>query len=267
MHTVGVVATKYFFSRLYGYKRRDLIHKNMKIHTPQLLVFIRHGETPRNVVQSHSPIHFRDHESKKGVAGIPDHCIPLTPRGIAQARRVGKELKNRFGAFDTAYHSGYVRTEKTLAGILEAYTAEERARLAIKRSIRLRERESGYSFDMTKDEAEQHFPWMADYWKTIGPLFARPSGGESLAQVIERVEPFLEKMFREEEGKRVCVVMHGRVLAAIRFLLENWTYEEAEAFLNHRSPKNCGVTVYRPDSKNGILALSEYNTVYEPDTA
>ena len=35
----------------------------------------------------------------------------------------------------------------------------------------------------TKEEAEKSFPWLREYWETFGGFFARPPGGESLADV------------------------------------------------------------------------------------
>jgi hypothetical protein len=62
---------------------------------------------------------------------------------------------------------------------------------------------------MTDAEASAAFPWLQDYWSTFGPFFARPPGGESLAQVCERVYAFLQKVARTMAGKRVLVVSHA----------------------------------------------------------
>jgi broad specificity phosphatase PhoE len=39
---------------------------------------------------------------------------------------------------------------------------------------------------MTTAEAESAFPWLQDYWITYGPIFGRPPGGESMADVAKR---------------------------------------------------------------------------------
>jgi broad specificity phosphatase PhoE len=71
------------------------------------------------------------------------------------------------------------------------------------------------------------FPWLQDYWGTFGPFFARPPGGESLAQVCECVYAFHQKLARTMAGRRVLVVTHGGTLWCFRYVLEGWTYEEA----------------------------------------
>ena len=59
----------------------------------------------------------------------------------------------------------------------------------------IRERDSGYAYDMTEEEAKKQFPWMEEYWKTFGGFFAVPPGGESYAQVAQRIYLFLDTIF------------------------------------------------------------------------
>jgi broad specificity phosphatase PhoE len=65
-------------------------------------------------------------------------------------------------------------------------------------------------------------------WKTSGPFFTRPLGGESLAQVCERVQAFLQKVARTMAGKRVLIVSHAGTMWCMRSVLEGWTHEEAD---------------------------------------
>jgi broad specificity phosphatase PhoE len=230
------------------------------IKRPTLLVFIRHAESMRNEAKRGS-IYFNDDEARRDVEGIPDHLIPLTETGLQQAALTGPALRRRFGAPDYLYHSGYKRAAQTAEGILAAYTAKEQAKIQVRQHIFIRERDPGYAYDMTKDEVARIFPFMDKYWKTFGGFFARPIGGESLAQVTERAYLFLNMLFRDRAGQKVFVVTHGGALRCFRFLLERWDYEQALHWPRGHRPKNCGLTVYCYDRKTGRLILQEYNTV------
>ena len=135
-------------------------------------------------------------------------------------------VRARFGVFDYVYHSGYRRTADTAAGILSAYTDDERAAMKLRAHAFIRERDNGYTWDMTTAEAEAAFPWLQDYWDTHGPWFARPPGGESLADVAQRAYLFLNMLFRDRAGQRILVSTHGGTLRAFRSLLERWPVQD-----------------------------------------
>jgi 2,3-bisphosphoglycerate-dependent phosphoglycerate mutase len=226
---------------------------------PSLLVLVRHGESARNVAKKGS-VFFADDEARKSVRGLPDYKVPLTEEGWRQAERTGAALRERFGAFAALYHSGYRRTVETAEGLLRAYPEEELAALERHQNLFIRERDPGFAYDMTTAEAEAAFPWLDAYWKTFGSFFAHPPGGESMAQVCERVALFLDILARDQAGRRVLVVTHGGTIRAFRYLLERWSYEEATERFFAEGPKNCSVTVYERAGE-GRLSLSEYNAV------
>jgi broad specificity phosphatase PhoE len=188
--------------------------------------------------------------------------VPLTDEGWRQARMTGNGLRGEFGLFDYIYHSGYRRAEETAAGILEAYTDEERGRMPMRGNAFIRESDNGFAYDMTTAEAEAAFPWLQPYWDTFGPWFSRPPGGESLQDVANRVYLFINMLFRDRAGARVLVVTHGGTLRAFRFLLERWTFDHASATLpTYRTP-NCSVTVYAYNPDSARLELRDLNRVY-----
>jgi 2,3-bisphosphoglycerate-dependent phosphoglycerate mutase len=220
---------------------------------PALLVLVRHGESLRNIAMKSSR-YFLDDEARRPIRGIPDHLIPLTGHGHHQARVTGLALRERFGAFDQVYHSGYRRTVETTDALLEAYAPAERERIRVRHHLFIRERDQGHAYDMTDAEAAAAFPWLNDYWNMFGPFFARPPGGESLAQVCERVYAFLRKISRTMAGKRVLIVTHGGTIWCFRYVIERWTYEEAEERFRTEHVRNCSVTAYEPDG-SGRLTL------------
>jgi 2,3-bisphosphoglycerate-dependent phosphoglycerate mutase len=131
------------------------------------------------------------------------------------------------------------------------------AQMHVRHHLFIRERDGGHAYDMTDAEATAAFPWLQNYWYTFGPFFARPPGGESLAQVCERVYAFLQKMARTMAGRRVLVVTHGGTLWCFRYVLERWSYEEAEERFRTEAILNCSVTSYRYDEAARRLVLGE----------
>lgn len=226
------------------------------MNRPALLVLVRHGESERNIAKRQNRFYLND-EARKAVKGIPDHRISLTDEGRRQAAVTGRAIRDAFGAFDYVIHSGYARTAETAAAILAAYPAEERRQMHVRHHLFIRERDGGHAYDMTDAEATAAFPWLQEYWNTVGPFFARPPGGESLAQVCERVYAFLQKMARTMAGRRVLVVTHGGTLWCFRYVLERWTYEEAESRFRTEAILNCSVTSYRYDEGARRLVLEQ----------
>lgn len=230
---------------------------------PELLVLVRHAESKRNRAKQ-GATYFADEYARRDVKGIPDHKVALTRRGIMQAQETGHALREKFGTFDYAYHSGFLRTEDTLNKILEAYTTEEQDAIKKRMNAFISERHPGFAYDMTEEEAEKHFPFLQEYWDTFGGFFATPIGGESLFMVTLRVYLFLNMLFRDRVGKKVLVVTHGGTLRCFRFLLEHWDYNQAVSWPEGESPKNCGVTYYertRNDTGDHLI-LRGYNTTY-----
>lgn len=225
-----------------------------RVPRPARVVLVRHAESERNLAKKGNRF-FLDDEARKPVAGVADHRTALTARGRRQASLTGVALKRDFGPFDYAYHSGYRRTRETLEHLLAAYSEEARARIRVRHHLFLRERDTGYTFDMTTAEAESAFPWLQPYWDTYGPMFGRPPGGESFADVAKRVYLFLGMLFRDRGDRRTLVVTHGGTLWMFRMILERWTWEEAEDHFRSGSVPQCSVTDYAYDPAAGRLVL------------
>ncbi len=233
----------------------------MPLERPALLVLVRHAESARNVAKKGNTF-FLDDESRKAVQGIPDQHVPITDEGRRQAELTGRALRAEYGVFDRVYHSGYRRTQETAEHLLAAYPGEERERMIVRHHLFLRERDAGWTYDMTTAEAAAAFPWLQGYWDTFGRFFARPPGGESLAELAERVYLFLQKLYRDPHNQRVLVVSHGGTLRVFRYLLERWTHDEFLDRWESEPVANCAVTTYALDPANGRMALRSLNRVY-----
>jgi broad specificity phosphatase PhoE len=227
---------------------------------PGTLVLLRHPQSVRNA-NKHGTLFFPDDASRDAVKGVGDHLTPLTEFGHRQAIEAGAALKARFGVPDEIFHSGYVRTEAGKDGILAAYTEAERAKIRIERDWRIRERSTGWCFDMTVADVAKHFPWLQEYWRTAGEFFGMPPGGESLAQVVDRVAPFVKDLYWGRAGRTTFVVSHGNTIRCLRFLIEDLTYAAFDAKPPDvfRWPPNCGMVAYRfdADGKPELIAENE----------
>jgi 2,3-bisphosphoglycerate-dependent phosphoglycerate mutase len=228
---------------------------------PALLVLVRHAESARNQAKKGN-VYFADDAARRVVRGTAEQHVPLTADGHKQAEQTGRAIRDRFGVFDYVYTSGYARTDQTADGLLSAYPEEERSRTKVRMNLFVRERDPGFTYDMTEAEAESAFPWLNEYWQTFGGFFARPPGGESLADVVGRVHTFLNTLFRDRAGQKVMVVTHGGTIRCFRFALERWHYDQASHRLVDQSPANCGVTTYRCGQSGDRLELEDYNQVY-----
>jgi broad specificity phosphatase PhoE len=234
---------------------------DQEIERPLQLVLVRHAESVRNEAKKDASF-FADEYARNKVRGQADYETPLTDVGQAQARITGHVLKQSFGQFDYIYHSGFRRTVQTVEEMLNSYTPAEQERMRVRMSSFIRERDPGYTYDMTEKEAKEAFPYMAEYWKTFGGFFAAPPGGESLAEVTQRIYTFLDTVFRDRAGQKVLVVTHAGAIRAFRFLLEQWDYDQALNAVTEDKPKTCGVTVYSYDRHEKRLMLKGYNHTY-----
>lgn len=232
---------------------------------PMLLVFIRHAQSVNNKAYA-GKVFLEAHDQVTNGHRLPDHRIPLSEEGEWQALQSGPFLRMKFGAPDVMIHSGHVRTRQTLHGIIGAYGG---ARIPIREDRLWREREGGHTYLMPRAEVEQNFPYQQPYWNLVGDYYARPAGGESLADVLEkRLITAFADLYKRFAGKRVFIFTHGRVIQCARAYLDELNIEQLEAYLKFLddAPKNCAIMVYRYSPELGKMVLDEYNTVCWQDS-
>lgn len=157
-------------------------------------IVVRHGETQWNV------------ESR--IQGHLDS--PLTAEGVAQAAAIAERLAAE--PFDALVASDLGRALQTAEPIAR------RRGLAVIREPRLRERHFGVGEGLTYGEIDARFPDVFSRVRETDPDFVIP-GGESRRQFHERVHGAFAALAREYDGRRVAVVAHGGVLAALYRLI------------------------------------------------
>jgi broad specificity phosphatase PhoE len=128
--------------------------------------------------------------------------VPLTDDGREQARAAAAVLEGI--TFDRVVTSGLPRTLET-AGIV-APSVE------LESWPELREIEAGRLTDIPEDEIEQAF---VSVWRDVVPENVRFLGGETIASLLDRVLPALERLLADREWDILLAVLHGGVNRAI----------------------------------------------------
>ena len=240
----------------------------MRSNWPNRIIQVRHGQSVRNAAKGATMAFYDIKEAVGPAKGIPDHLIPLTEIGIQQAIAAGKGICQKYPDIDVAMDSGYLRVAETRKLVLDAYPEAVRNKIQLVQDVGIRERVSGWAFDMYSHEAPAAFPWLEAYWRLFGHFFSQPPGGESVADAIDRREIFTLKLRMDFAGKNILIAEHGREIACSRHILEGWTWQETEKFIQPKNPdrpKNCGVTVYEYSEELDRMKLVEYNTVFAPE--
>jgi len=176
------------------------------------LVLVRHGESEGNVAHRRSTN--GDHSLYSGEF-LERHSSlwRLTERGKEQAATAGSWLKEHTDIdnkpFDYHYTSEFLRAMETAAlmDIPDARWFTE---------THCRERDWG-QWDLTaqKDKCATE-----EARRKRHGLYFAPGGGESLAQVMIRVDSMLQFMHQRLHDKKVVMVCHGELMWAFRIRFE-----------------------------------------------
>jgi 2,3-bisphosphoglycerate-dependent phosphoglycerate mutase len=181
------------------------------------LIIMRHGQSQWNL--------------ENRFTGWED--VDLTPAGEDEARRAGVLIKDY--PIDAVYSSTLKRARLTVEMALDS-AAEAGADLSalrdgdgwrITRDDALRERHYGDLVGLNKAEtAEKYGDEQVHLWRR--GFEVRPPGGESLADVVERVRPYFDAEIGPlvRTGQNVLVSAHGNSLRALLLILGEYTAEE-----------------------------------------
>lgn len=151
---------------------------------------VRHGQTDWNAARRYQ--------------GQAD--IPLNETGINQAKALAQQIAAQ--KFDAIYASDLVRASKTAAILAEPLG------LPVKIDVRLREICQGIWEGMSLDEVQEKY---AEDFKrgAEDPAFSRAPGGESVAEVTERMAEAANEITQRHTGGKILLVSHGLAVSTL----------------------------------------------------
>mgnify|MGYP005918625611 FL=1 len=165
-------------------------------------LIIRHGQSTANLEERY--------------AGWYD--APLTELGRKQAAITTDYILKNYHV-DAVYSSDLIRAVETVKEIAA------RANVPLVKEKALREIDGGEWERKQVEEIAREYPEQAYLWKTdIGK--ARPTGGESFAELQVRIDSALRKIAAENDGKTVVVASHGGAIRTMQCLFENVPIED-----------------------------------------
>jgi 2,3-bisphosphoglycerate-dependent phosphoglycerate mutase len=199
------------------------------------LVLVRHGESQWNL--------------ENRFTGWVD--VPLSEKGIGEAKKAGERLKKENIRFDVAYTSNLQRAQNTLSLILQELN---QAALSVTKNEALNERHYGDLQGLNKAETAQKFgDEQVKIWRRSYDV--APPKGESLKDTAARTLPYFEAHIVRDlkAGKNVIVAAHGNSLRAIVMHLDKLTKEQVlELNLGTAVP-----IIYKMDANLKILSKKE----------
>ena len=173
-----------------------------------VLVLVRHGESQWNL--------------ENRFTGWVD--VPLSEKGIAEAKSAGGWLKKENIHFDKAYTSVLRRAQDTLNFMLEVLGQTD---IPVEKDQALNERHYGELQGLNKAETAKKFgDEQVKIWRRSYDI--APPGGESLKDTAARTLPYFEKHIESDlkAGKNVIVAAHGNSLRSIVMHLDKLTKEQ-----------------------------------------
>jgi broad specificity phosphatase PhoE len=190
---------------------------------PKRIILVRHGQSEGNA-----------DDTKEVYGKTPDYALNLSPRGRKEAYTLGGVLMDLIGKESVQfYRSPFYRTRQTHEELAPFFPGA-----SCKEDIRLREQERN-------GRLEPHHGDAVDQERdAYGHFYYRFQGGESCADVFDRISSFLDTLHRDFEKAafpdNAVIVAHGMTNRVFLMRFLHYTVEEFE-FL--RNPKNCGMYV------------------------
>ncbi|MBO9553964.1 bifunctional RNase H/acid phosphatase [Cellulomonas sp.] len=161
---------------------------------PVTVVLVRHGETTMTV--------------SRGYSGSGEPGPPLNDHGVRQAHaaadlvdRIGRDVWGDIQYPSEVIASPMVRTQQT------GRIIGERLGLPVRTDAVFQEANFGEWQGLTAEEIEERWPGQLEPWHTKADV--RPPGGESIAEVGERVRRGLDELRAAGGDRTVVVVSHA----------------------------------------------------------
>lgn len=206
------------------------------------IYLVRHGESLANVDQTITRT-------------TADHTIPLSPRGLEQARVAGAALRNDICTHRPAWHrtpscrvwtSPYVRARQTAEIVHAALPLDGFMNTPeLREDIALAEQQFGLFDGVPEHELPTLYPNEHAHYKKLedarGRFWARLPCGESRFDVVLRVHQMFGTIQRDYDQRGVdtlIIVAHG---VTIRAFVMRWCHKSVDWFESEKNPKNCSI--------------------------
>lgn len=183
---------------------------------PTELWLVRHGQTDWNIERR-----FQGHTD-----------IPLNAQGVEQARKLAAFLNG--SRIPAVYSSDLIRALKT------AEILAEGRNIPVIQDQRLREINMGSWEGRTWPDVKENLAGEMEQLNA-DPVFGRAPGGESLAELAERVRAAADEIAARHPGQTVLVVSHGLSLGALNCLANAMPLAQAR----EKIPENCTILPVR----------------------
>ncbi|KSW28563.1 histidine phosphatase family protein [Cellulomonas sp. B6] len=166
---------------------------------PTTVVLVRHGQTAMTVSRGYSG-------SSEPGPSLDEHGRGQARAAAALVERVGRDLWGDIPYPSEVVASPMVRTQET-AGVIAA-----RLGLAVRTDAAFQEADFGAWQGLTAEQIEERWPGELEPWHTSGRV--RPPGGESIADVGERLRRGLDALRAGGPDRTVVVVSHAVAIRA-----------------------------------------------------
>ena len=212
-----------------------------EVGTPTVTIMVRHGATPMSL--------------EKRFSGLGGADVGLTEIGIAQAQAAAKDLAER-GEIDLIITSPLLRTRQTAQYIADLCEAE----------VVVMEEFAECSFGdwdgYTFTEVRAQWPEALQRW--LDSVEVAPPGGESFAQVLDRVNRGRLEILKKYHGKRVVIVAHVTPIKLMAAIAVNAPLESV--YRMELRPGSISSMMWFADGNASLTSFSESTHLRGVDT-
>jgi 2,3-bisphosphoglycerate-dependent phosphoglycerate mutase len=203
------------------------------------IFLVRHGESLGNL-DEHAYSQFGDRD------------VPLTQWGDHQAEEAGAVIAaylagqaERGSQKLRVWYSPFLRTRQSKDALLEALPVERIGK--VREDYLLREQDFGLFTEIyDRAERKQKFPDEFEKWARLrsnnGKFYARPTDGESRADVAQRMRLFLQTIMHEARHGHDNVVIVGQGVTNRAFEM-NFLQHPVDWFERSANPGNADITL------------------------
>lgn len=213
------------------------------------IFLIRHGESIANIGENQS-------------LGLADHKVPLTSRGLEQAKMSAMVLKEYINSNQVTlsharvWYSPFDRAKQTM----EKFNSElcfEESGIDMRENILLTEQQFGLFDSVPKERWRELYPNEYTLWNKVksqrGKFWAPLPMGESPFNVAVRLKQFfgtIQRDFDRHGVDTLFIFTHGTTL---RCFIMQYLHYPSEWYENEQNPGNCWIRFIEDKNDYGYI--------------